>query len=1352
MEGMLGRYPVREAIPVPQATLETWQVTVDLLAELAGIPAALVTRVHAHDLETLLASRSSGNPFRSGERSPLATGLYCERVLSEQRALLVADARNDPEWDHNPGLQRGMVSYYGLPLSWPGGELFGTLCILDTREGAFDDRVIELMARFRDSLQLHLERLHEAELARSGEAGVGQAPQESGVSSQTYLDATMTMLLALDVEGRLTMINRAGQDLLGYSEAELQGSNWFATCLPQPEGLDTVYPAFLKIMAGDLQGAAEFENSVRCRDGSVRLVRWQNTYLRDSAGRVIGTLSSGEDITERRKTSSDYRRVHRLLRQVEAIAKVGGWEIDLEAGTLFWSEEVFRIHELDPANYTPTVETSIQFYAPEWRPVITRAVQLAIDRGENFDLDLELLTATGRRIWVHATSQVVLKDGQVVKVVGAFRDIAEERLAAETLAKHHAVLAGIIESAEGPIFSLDREYRYTSFNRAHADAMRLLYGAEISLGSCLLDHQTALADRATAKANLDRALGGESFMEEGMSGTDEHARRYFEVWHTPTRSKDGDVIGVAVTARDTTRRRKSEEALRESELRYHTLFDNNHAVKLLIDPSDGRVVDANPAAIRFYGWSRDQLQGMNIRQINTLPPHQIRSHIGSAAEVSRDHFEFVHRRADGSLRNVDVYSGPIKIEGQTLLYSIVHDTTDRVRAVEANARLLRILESSFNEIYVFGREDLHFEYVNRAALENLGYSASEVGALSPLDLQPEFNEETFRRALAPLLRPEQRRVSFETVHRRADGSHYPVEVHVQLAGPDGPEVFLAVVLDISERRAAEQALHARVDQLQIMLDLASLPDSHSGKELLKEGLERIARLSGSAVGFLHLLPEDQETLELTAWTAGAMKHSTAGFDTHYPVAMAGIWADAVRLRRPVVHNDYPQRTGGKGMPDGHIPLVREVVVPVVESGKVRMVVSVGNKPADYDEVDVGQLEVVAGDLWNAYARQMVVRQLTSSEASLRATFDQALVGIGHLGFDGRILRANKRFGDILGLHPLELIGMAISTITHPEDQLPEGVLFQDILQDMGGSFIQEKRYLGSDGSVVWVQLLASLVAPTEHEAGYILKVVEDITERKRMESEIRHLNRDLEHRVEVRTHQLEAANQELEAFAYSVSHDLRAPLRTINGFTEALSRDDGSVLSAEGIGHLNRIQGGATRMAQLIEDLLQLSRIGRDDFVMMPVDLGGLAEQVLARLQEADPGRSVAWLVERPILVEGDPRMLRILLENLLGNAWKFTTRTPDPRIWVAARSVTGSSVEVAVRDNGAGFASSQASRLFTPFQRLHKAEDFPGTGIGLAIAKRVVSRHGGQIRAEASPDCGATLSFTLPKLAKDLP
>lgn len=262
----------------------------------------------------------------------------------------------------------------------------------------------------------------------------------------------------------------------------------------------------------------------------------------------------------------------------------------------------------------------------------------------------------------------------------------------------------------------------------------------------------------------------------------------------------------------------------------------------------------------------------------------------------------------------------------------------------------------------------------------------------------------------------------------------------------------------------------------------------------------------------------------------------------------------------------------------------------------------------------------------------------------------------------------------------------------------------------------------------------------------------DISSRKQLEAQVLELNRDLERRVQQRTHELKAANEELEAFAYSVSHDLRAPLRTITGFTEALSRDADSTLSLAGLEYLKRINGGTLRMAQLIEDLLRLSRVGRDDYAAIPMDLGGLAEQVLEGLKASEPGRQVACQVQRPIRVMGDPRLLRLLLENLLGNAWKFTSHKTDACITIEAIPLGRTQVEVAIRDNGAGFPSSQAGKLFTPFYRLHKADEFPGTGIGLAIAKRIVSRHGGEIRADSELGRGAVIRFTLPMATGGLP
>ncbi len=261
----------------------------------------------------------------------------------------------------------------------------------------------------------------------------------------------------------------------------------------------------------------------------------------------------------------------------------------------------------------------------------------------------------------------------------------------------------------------------------------------------------------------------------------------------------------------------------------------------------------------------------------------------------------------------------------------------------------------------------------------------------------------------------------------------------------------------------------------------------------------------------------------------------------------------------------------------------------------------------------------------------------------------------------------------------------------------------------------------------------------------------EITEYQQAQKEIHHLNMGLEQRVLQRTAQLKAANQELEAFVYSVSHDLRAPLRSIDGFSQALLDDYGERLDEEGQEFLRRVRGAAQRMAQLIDDLLYLSRITRGEIIRKPVDLSGLAELVVQELRQNDPLRQVEVVVQPGVIAEGDARLLRVVLENLFDNAWKFTGHCDQGRIEFGIEKGvffedTGTFMESAyyVRDNGAGFDPAYADKLFGVFQRLHRADEFPGTGIGLATVQRIIHRHGGQVWANGEAGKGAAFFFTL--------
>jgi signal transduction histidine kinase len=238
-------------------------------------------------------------------------------------------------------------------------------------------------------------------------------------------------------------------------------------------------------------------------------------------------------------------------------------------------------------------------------------------------------------------------------------------------------------------------------------------------------------------------------------------------------------------------------------------------------------------------------------------------------------------------------------------------------------------------------------------------------------------------------------------------------------------------------------------------------------------------------------------------------------------------------------------------------------------------------------------------------------------------------------------------------------------------------------------------------------------------------------------------NEELEIRVEQRTRELEASNQELEAFSYSVSHDLRAPLRTIDGFSLALEEDFGEKLDAQGRDYILRVRNGVQRMGTLIDSLLQLSRVTRSDVQRERVDLSQLATLVFREIQMGEPEREVNWIAQPGVMAEADPRLMRIAFENLIGNAFKFTGRTPGATVTFGGGPQNGNTVYF-LRDNGAGFDMAYVDRLFTAFQRLHGEREFKGSGIGLATVSRIIRRHHGSIWAEGEPGKGATFFFTL--------
>ena len=294
----------------------------------------------------------------------------------------------------------------------------------------------------------------------------------------------------------------------------------------------------------------------------------------------------------------------------------------------------------------------------------------------------------------------------------------------------------------------------------------------------------------------------------------------------------------------------------------------------------------------------------------------------------------------------------------------------------------------------------------------------------------------------------------------------------------------------------------------------------------------------------------------------------------------------------------------------------------------------------------------------------------------------------------------------------------------------------DALLVSGGDWSGELEQVARDGSAVHVEMRCTVVRDEHGRINGVMSVNTDIGERQRAREEVLRLNASLEERVRQRTAQLQFANQQLEAFSYSVSHDLRSPLSSINGFgallEKSLTRPDSEPLGERSRHYLTRIRAGAAQMGALIDSLLALAHVSRSRLRWEKVDLGRKAETLLTSFQEQEPQRLSHWQVEPGLLVQGDSQLLKQVLYNLLGNAWKFSAGQARTCITVGRQSGSAGQTVYFVRDNGAGFDMAYADKLFEAFQRLHALAEFPGTGIGLATVQRIIARHGGTIWQES--------------------
>ncbi|HYW57846.1 MAG TPA: PAS domain S-box protein [Polaromonas sp.] len=690
----------------------------------------------------------------------------------------------------------------------------------------------------------------------------------------------------------------------------------------------------------------------------------------------------------------------------------------------------------------------------------------------------------------------------------------------------------------------------------------------------------------------------------------------------------------------------------------------------------------------------------------------------------------------------------------TGMQGALQDITERKLAaqalVESEQRHAALFDAAPVPMWVMDKSTLNHIAVNEAAVRNYGYSLDELKTMTPSDLRPPTEQARIHQLMAeglPYNTPEL------WLHRRKDGTEFPVELIRQEIRYAGRDAIFAVAFDVSERVKAEQDVQAYLKTLQRAADAAQLITQQRSVETVTQVVaDEVRNIIGAHQAIV--------SLSLNAdWAQAINGISLSEKYAAYREWMektdgSGIYSIVCESNQPIrltqaEREAHPRWRGFGKYADKHPAMRGWLAVPLIGRDGANMgLLQLSDKEEgdfskqdEYVAAELAQLASIAidnvklleqiKDLNSGLEEKIATRtsELSRQEALLRTLAEQAPEPIWTINPKGSVTFISKAWYDLAGGSPPDWYGFKWIKLVHPDDMESVTQTWMEA-EKTGKPYSGLRRLKAIDGSYHTMSYRASPVFDEEGKIIFWVGIDVDITEIKAIETALR------------------LSNAELEAFSYSVSHDLRSPLNTVDGFSRLLAKELGSTERGKVQHYLTRIQNGVSQMGNLIEGLLTLAHVARQELRHEVVDLSAIANEIMERLQASDRNRQAMINIEANLVVHGDSRLIRSVLENLLGNAWKFSARKTNAEISFGRSAQAGAFF---VRDNGAGFDMAYADKLFGTFQRLHGVTEYAGTGIGLATAARVIQRHGGRIWADAAPDKGATFFFTLPGSANQV-
>ncbi|HAX78197.1 MAG TPA: hypothetical protein DCY88_20845 [Cyanobacteria bacterium UBA11372] len=1192
---------------------------------------------------------------------------------------------------------------------------------------------------------------------------------------EKFFHMSLDLFCVVGQDGYFKLVNPAWKRILGWTTAELRSRPWIE--FVHPDDVESSLSASETCREKDL---LRFENRYRHKDGSYRWLSWNYSRYQDGCSYAIA-----RDITEQKHTEAQlllYKSLTKAINDAKdlncalkvtlrQVCETTGWEYgevwipsangkEIKCSAVGYNRlprlKLFR-RISEGLAFAPGEGIPGRVWAtkqPEWNQDIS--IQ-PLSWSSRANMAKECGIKAGFGIPILADNQVLAvlifftverraEDPTLVGLVSAVAvqlgSLMQRKQAEEQLRATNQTLQTLIQTSPLGIVTLDTNAKVTTWNPA-AEKLFGWQEAEV-LGKFLpiipVEEEQQFQHRfgAILQGTAETALELRRQRKDG-SLVD------VSVWTAPLKDSNGKIIGSVGLLADIGDR----IAAQQERQQLISLIENSPDF-ISIASLEGQILFVNEAGQKLVGLNSNE-EAKDTQIFDYLMPEDIENYRNVVWKGMmekgnwRGEYRFRHFLSLAPIA-VDHNSFPIK-DSQTgraiAVATITRDLTEQKATEsalqESEARFKRLVDSNIIGAIVCDLEG-NITQANDAFLTTVGRTREELqaGIVRWNEITPPEYSHIDQQALEEL-KAAGICTPFEKEYLRADGSRVAVLIGAALV--EGyPDTCVAFVLDISDRKQIEEAWRQSQERLRTVLE--NMP-------VMLNALDEQGRF----------IVWNRECERITGYTSTEIVGNPNAWEMLYPNES---YRNSMQTLCAQRGNNYRNWEWEITCKDGTVKTIawsnisQKFPIPGWEMWAIGVDVTERQLAKAALQKDNEELETKVAkrtaELWNAHQRaerELIERRKAEQELKKHAqVIDLANDTIAIRDLSNTITYWNTGAQKLYGWTKEEAIGENVHTLLQTHFLVSSATIDRELRASghWQGELIHTKR----SGEKIIVASRWTLWHDEYGQPSGILEINNDITAQKRTEAEIKKLNEDLERR----NVELNAANKELEAFCYSVSHDLRSPLRSINGFSLALQEDYGEVLDEVGKDYLRRVCAATGRMGQLIDDLLSLSRITRSQMELASLDLSAIASSICSELQATQPQRQVEFHITPNIQVQGDAKLLRVALENLLGNAWKYTSKHNSARIefGVLPPGETSSIANAPcptyptyyVRDDGAGFDINYAQKLFAPFQRLHSITEFEGNGIGLATVQRIIHRHGGQIWASGEVEKGASFYFTL--------